>query len=624
MDLPHAWTHVRQLYVQRSVQYRGERERLVLFEKWLSLLRVALFLTAILCIGLAWAYATQRTLWLLAGGVGVVGFVVAISYHERLLQRIRQFDGLQRINEQSIARMDRRWDGIPLPYVERPAKHEAVVRDLDLLGRASLFHLLGTPYTPLGLEILRDWLLQPASPEEIAERQQSVRDLAGQLELRQELQLRGRRLVSDKPAPMRFVRWAEGEQWLADRPWLKWAARILPSTILLSVIAWLIGFVRIDAAFVALAGLLLVNAALSVAFTGKVHDIFNQVSTRRNEVQQYLDLFHLIYELRAGTGALATIQQAAADRGGGVVRRLRQLGTIMRLAHLRQPLQFVVYLALQTFLLWDFHILDALEHWQRKFGRYCRCWFEALGQFEVLASLASLAHDQPHWAFPVVTADANQIEAKSLGHPLIPEERRVLNDVTLGPPGTFLLVTGSNMSGKSTLLRTIGLNVLLAQCGGPVCAETFRIPPLQVTTSMRINDSLVDGVSFFMAELRRLKEIVDEAETFHGRADRRLLYLLDEILQGTNSRERHIAVVQVMSHLLKHDALGAISTHDLELASSPSLQHSCRAVYFTETLHASGPQRMTFDYKLHPGVAPTTNAIKLLQLVGLAEVEGGA
>ena len=623
MDLPHTWTHVRQLYVQRAVQHQRERERLVFCEKWLSLLRVALFLTAALCIGLAWAYATQRTLWLVAGGVGAAGFVVAASYHEHLLQRIRRFEGLQRINEQSAARVERRWDTIPLPIVERPAKHEAVVRDLDLLGRASLFHLLGTPHTPLGLEILRDWLLQPASPEEIRERQQSVRDLAGQVELRQELQLRGRILVSDKPAPMRFVRWAEGEQWLAARPWLKWAARILPSAIILFGLAWLIGIVPIDAAFSALAALLLVNAALSVVFTGKVHDIFNQISTRRNEVQQYLELFRLIYELDAGTGTLAKIQQISAHQGGGVLLRLRQLGTIMRLAHLRQPLQFIVYLALQTFLLWDFHLLNAIEHWQRQYGRYCRCWFEALGQFEVLACLASLAHDHPHWAFPVVTADANQLEAKSLGHPLIPEERRVLNDVTLGPPGTFLLVTGSNMSGKSTLLRTIGLNVLLAQCGAPVCAQSFRIPPLHVTTSMRINDSLVDGVSFFMAELRRLKEIVDQAETFHGRTDRRLLYLLDEILQGTNSRERHIAVVQVMSHLLKHEAIGAISTHDLELASSPALQRSCRAVYFTEILHSTGPQRMTFDYQLRPGVAPTTNAIKLLQLVGLADVEVG-
>jgi DNA mismatch repair ATPase MutS len=196
----------------------------------------------------------------------------------------------------------------------------------------------------------------------------------------------------------------------------------------------------------------------------------------------------------------------------------------------------------------------------------------------------------------------------------------VPNDVTLGPPGTFLLVTGSNMSGKSTLLRSIGMNVVLAQAGGPVAALSFRLPPVLLATSILVEDSLVDGVSFFMAELLRIRQVVDAAGRARD-AGRVPLYLLDEILRGTNTQERQIAVRRVLSHLLAAGALGAVSTHDLELAQIPELAAACQPVHFRENF-APGAERqgkpvMTFDYLLRPGVATTANALKLLDLVGL-------
>jgi DNA mismatch repair ATPase MutS len=176
------------------------------------------------------------------------------------------------------------------------------------------------------------------------------------------------------------------------------------------------------------------------------------------------------------------------------------------------------------------------------------------------------------------------------------------------------------MSGKSTLLRAIGMSAVMAQAGAPVCATQLRMPPLAVATSMRVRDSLESGVSFYMAELLRLKQIVDLARNAAARPGRLLLYLLDEILIGTNSRERHIAVVRVMEHLLRHNTIGAVSTHDLELAASPSLTAACRCVHLRETLHGeNAAQIMTFDYRLRPGVATTSNALKLLEIVGLGE-----
>ena len=211
------------------------------------------------------------------------------------------------------------------------------------------------------------------------------------------------------------------------------------------------------------------------------------------------------------------------------------------------------------------------------------------------------------------------IVARQLGHPLIADDRCARNDVEIGPAGTFVLVTGSNMSGKSTLLRAVGLNVILAQAGAPVCASQLRMPSVQLATSMRTRDSLAAGVSFFMAELRRLKEIVDQSK-INQQGSQLCLYLLDEILQGTNSAERHIAVSRIISHLIEQESIGMVSTHDLELAQSPTLTSACRTVHFRESITGhDGNEQMTFDYVLRPGLAATTNALKLLKFVGLGD-----
>jgi DNA mismatch repair ATPase MutS len=231
-----------------------------------------------------------------------------------------------------------------------------------------------------------------------------------------------------------------------------------------------------------------------------------------------------------------------------------------------------------------------------------------------------LAHDNPAWRFPELDEHADRLTAVALGHPLLPAATRVANDVTVGPPGTLLLVTGSNMSGKSTLLRAIGLNVVLAQAGAPVCAERLTMPLVEVRTSIRLADSLERGVSLFMAELERLKEIVDAArETARPRP---LLYLLDEILHGTNTAERLIAARAVLGHLVRAGAIGAVTTHDLTLAADGALAAASHPVHFTEqvtTGNGDVASAMTFDYRLRPGLATSTNALKLLALVGLAE-----
>ena len=282
-----------------------------------------------------------------------------------------------------------------------------------------------------------------------------------------------------------------------------------------------------------------------------------------------------------------------------------------------------VYFLFQGLFLWDFHVLAQFERWQRRCGRLARRWIDGLGDVEAISALAGLAHDNPDWAFPSVDAEESpRIDATGSGHPLIREDIRVTNDATVGPPGTFLLVTGSNMSGKSTLLRAIGLNVVLAQAGGPVCARRFRMPPVELYSSMRIQDSLEEGISYFMAGVLRLKTIL-EATRAHHQAGRLCLYLLDEILQGTNTAERQIAVRNIIGELLALRAIGVVTTHDLALAASGELGRAGHAVHFSETIepgHSGREATMAFDYKLRSGLATSTNALRLMRLMGLDHV----
>jgi DNA mismatch repair ATPase MutS len=274
----------------------------------------------------------------------------------------------------------------------------------------------------------------------------------------------------------------------------------------------------------------------------------------------------------------------------------------------------------QVLLLWDFHVLAALERWRSRSGSHAREWLKGLGEVEALSALAGLAHDNPEWSFPEMCPEQLAgIVGTDVGHPLLRGDKRVVNDIELGPARTFLLVTGSNMSGKSTLLRAIGLNVVMAQAGGVVCASRFRMPTVRLFTSMRIRDSIEHGVSYFMAGLVRLRSIVTAARA-HSVDDGAFLYLLDEVLQGTNSAERHVAVCRIVGELISLDTLGAVTTHDLALADAEELKQACRPVHFTETIEVGGDGAaagMSFDYRLRPGVATSTNALRLLELMGI-------
>jgi DNA mismatch repair ATPase MutS len=299
--------------------------------------------------------------------------------------------------------------------------------------------------------------------------------------------------------------------------------------------------------------------------------------------------------------------------GCGASEAVARLGRLIEWSELRRAAA-LLHFPIQAFTLWDFHVLFAIERWRVRFGGAVGGWLAALAEIDALSVLASAAHDEPAWCMPVFQEAAPSYTARALAHPLLPAVRRVANDVEIGPPGSLLLVTGSNMSGKSTLLRAVGLNAVLAQAGAPVCAAALTMPPVELQTSIRVQDSLERGLSYFMAALAALKRVVDAAES-RSPGSPVMLYLLDEVLQGTNSAERAIAVRGVVRHLLNAGAIGAMTTHDLSIAEAEPLSSAARLVHFTEQVHEDGT--MTFDYHLRPGLAVSKNAIRLMQLIGI-------
>ncbi len=548
--------------------------------------------------------------WLAAALAGAVAFVVLIAIHARIHEEEERARGLCRINAQSLARLERDWAKLPLPAAPPSAREHILAGDLDLFGHGSLFHLLGTAGTPQGRHTLAAWFLAPPTAAgTIPARQAAVAELAGALDLRQELELAAAELTAATPSgDDPFLSWAGGAPALLPRPLLVWTTRLLPVLLGGSLVLFFTGRISVAAPLVLLAARWLLTRRYGRA----VRQRLDAVCARQRPLHSYGALF----------GRLAR-WQPAAPRLVELHRHLRgadtAMGTLETLVGLAAIRTTPASPFAQWLFLWDFHTLYLMERWQERHGAQVLGWFQALGEVEALAALSVLAFDEPAWPFPVFAGEP-QIAARALGHPLLPSADRVANDVTVGPPGTFLLVTGSNMSGKSTLLRTLGVNAVLAQAGAPVCAGELRLPAaLVLATSLRVQDSLQEGVSFFLAELRRLAFVVEQADRADAQPDGPVvLYLLDEILRGTNTHERQIIVGKVVAHLLRCRAVGAVTTHDLSLAETEGLAGACRAVHFTEDFE-EGPAgaTMRFDYRMRPGLATTTNALKLLQVIGL-------
>jgi hypothetical protein len=594
----------------------AERDRRGRVSERLAWARLATFLAAAL---LFWRSAAMDGAAARAFGVAtaaaVIVFVWLVRRHRVETTQTDWLGALARVNAEAAHRVRRDWKALPDPrWREADPEHPYSV-DLDLLGHASLAHLLPRVSSAPGQETLRSWLLAPATPSMVRERQAAVADLTSRIDFRDALTALGARIWLASTDQRALEEWSLGHPGQRGGRTLVAASIALPVATIALAVAARIEIVSWTPALVSLA----LSALLSGLYAGALKRTLVPVADKTDALRGYADMTRLVSEASFESPLMRRLQSGMADGDQRAHMALASLRVLADLSQVRSSP--MLHAALQWLLLWDFHVARAVERWHARHGRDLSAWLRALGEVESLAALAGLAHGNPAWTFPTVDPDAVGLEATALGHPLLADGVRVANDVTVGAPGSFLLVTGSNMSGKSTLLRAIGLNVVLAQAGAPVCAASLRCPPLAVHTSMRIRDSLEMGVSYFMAEVLRLRDIVDAARA-NGGSRGMVLYLFDEMLQGTNAAERTLAAQRILEYLASTRAIGALATHDLAVLDSPAVAGAARLVHFREDV-VQGPDgpELRFDYRLRPGRASSTNALKLMELAGLPVTE---
>lgn len=576
----------------------------------LGLFRLACVAIVIVTLaGVGLSLFPPRTAWGTLGAA--VAFVVLVVVHARVDRERDRKDAAARFHERALGRLA---DQKAPPRAPLPAGHEQdsaqsqhpYANDLDMIGDGSVCAYVSFVRTQPGERTIGTWLLAADDPppiDEIRLRQDAARALATKPELARALFVAGAAIGERPESAIAFETWA-----LAKEP------SAVPAAF--GAIAWVLPIVSIGALIagnmlgwptMATYGPYMAAVVVSLALRARIGKVVAAVVANEGGALAYAEAFDAALESRFDDAMLARVQ-GDVETGRAALRALRAPTRAL------EAMQNEVFrLLVAPLVMGELHAVLALERWRHKFGASSTSWFAAYGALEALASFGMLAHDFPAFAWPELGEDL-RFDARGLGHPLVPASRRVCNDVTGLEAGHALVVTGSNMSGKSTLLRSIGVSTAMAMAGAPVCAEKLVLGPVRLVTSMRVSDSLSEGASRFYAELRRLSLVTKMAAKAPG-----VLFLLDEVLYGTNARERLIGSRATLAWLLDHGALGAVSTHDLALADLANemknpLAGKAKNVHFEEQVVGDA---MSFDYKLREGVVKSSNALRLMKQLGL-------
>lgn len=593
----------RDAYESRLVTHRAESARLSTADRTTSISRIVAF------VAIPLALMGSRG-WLAIGAT--VAFVVLVVVHERVIRRRRRADAAARFCERGIERTGDGWVGGGTDGHEYLEEHHPFAADLDLFGRGSLFELINIAATSAGRATLAGWFLHPerATLDTVRARQEAVTELRDRVELREELAVLGAEIAGE-------IESADLATWAAQPPlsrsrgeWLLAIALTIAMLLTLPFAGAVVLYPFLLNQKVSPAFLLpFVGAAfLAWLFTRSLHPrvqtIISAVERREPALALLASLLERLEHERFFAPRLVALHDELTTSGELASRAIARLRRLVALLDARRN-QFFIPIA--GILLWTPHLAFAIEKWRRASGVHVARWIDAVGELEALLSLASFSFEHPSFVTPEIVPGDATFDAVAAAHPLIPAFRRVANDVSLGGDLRLLIVSGSNMSGKSTMLRTIGINALLALAGGPVCAERLRVAPLAIGASIRIHDSLSEGASRFYAEITRIRDIV--------RMQPPLLFLLDELLAGTNSHDRRIGAEAIVRGLVERGAVGLATTHDLALAAiADTLAPRAMNVHFED--HLEGDQ-VVFDYHMRPGVVTKSNALALMRAVGL-------
>ena len=567
----------------------------------LSNLRLAIFLFSLVLAWLAFGSQQLSAIWLVPS---VVAFVMLLIWHDRVIRQREKAERTLNFFERGLARLEERWMGQGEGGLTYKPKSHPYAEDLDLFGEGSLFELLNTARTEAGQQMLARWLLEPCSAEMARQRQASVQELTPQLNLRRDLSLLGEE-IGPRPIGHSFVQWGQAPERLSKAA--RVAIRGLAFSTSVLTLAGLAAWIWTAAGAIPFLAAAAFQAASSLAVRHRVRPIVDAVEAPGQELVTLSGMLARMEEESFQSERLADLREQLASTGERPSVRIAQLRRMIDLLEARQNQFFAPFAAL---LCWTTHLSLSLEKWRIRCGGTLGPWIEGAAEIEVLCALSGYAYENPENVFPEWIDQGPLFEGQAIGHPLLPKNQCVRNDLSLGGQRRVLMMSGSNMSGKSTMLRTVGTASLMAMLGLSIRGEALKLSPMQIAASIRISDSLQQGASHFFAEIQRLRWVVDLTEK-----DWPVLFLLDEVLHGTNSHDRRIGAEAVIAGLIGRKAIGIVTTHDLALAeiAEPS-DGAIENVHFEDQFDGD---QMRFDYILRPGVVTRSNALALMRNIGL-------
>jgi hypothetical protein len=596
------------IYDARLATYRAEAAKLRANERVVSIGRILFFLAIVLVAVLHFSG------WIAIPIVAFVGLIVA---HDRLIKRRRRAEAAATFCERGIERVSGTWQGRGFDGSNFATEHHPFAADLDVFGKGSLYELLCIATTAAGRATLAHWLLHPGDVKaaEVRERQMATNELCDRIDLREEMFVSAVQVASE-------VEEAHLDEWSREKSLLGRGERIASVIITaLAVIAFAIGVPSFISRLVnatnpgamplyspyaslPLIAMIVVVSVFARRMAERVANVVSAVERREPALALLAGLLSVMEHQSFAAPRLIALRSKLERNGVPASLQIERLRKLVALLDARRNQFFAPFALL---FLWTTNIAFAIERWRLESGTEIVAWIDAIGEIEALLSLSSFAFEHPSFVMPEVIDGAAAFDGDAVGHPLVPADRRVANDVRIGGDLRLLIVSGSNMSGKSTLLRAIGVNTILGLAGAPVCAARLRVTPMSVGASISLNDSLSEGASRFYAEILRIRDIL--------RIPPPLLFLLDEVLGGTNSHDRRIGAAAIIRGLVSRGAIGLATTHDLALAQiADDLAPRAANVHFEDHIENG---EVLFDYRMRPGVVTKSNALELMRAVGI-------
>lgn len=597
----------KRIYERKASRYERLYKHLKKYTNIISNLRLVAAIGVI--INVVFVFTTNINYFAVVIAIlSIAFFIYLIRIHTKLNGRNKEFESLKNLNLDSIKRLNGQWVDFEDDGEEFQNQNHKYSYDIDIFGQGSLFQWINIAKTQLGRLQLATFLSETVFDiRDIESRQESIKELSTKLWWRQKLHMECSFIGNKKSREGELINWSKTENETYSKNYIVLITRFMPAmTMILLVLAFGLRYVSTYIPIV----LFFIQAAFIFTGISKRSKELDIVYRHKSSLQGYIKVLYHIEKGVFDSAYLNKLQDKIKDNNGiSTIKSLRELESIVDRILNRNN---AFFLPINILLLWDYRCLIDLEKWKKKHGPLIEVLLRVIGEMEALSSLATIGYDNPNWATPSITTKASTFYGKSIGHPLL-TNKRVNNDIKMEEPSRILLITGSNMSGKSTFLRTIGINLVLAYAGASVCADYMRCSIMDIYTCMRTSDNLEKGISSFYGELLRIKTIVEATK-----GNRQVFFLLDEIFKGTNSHDRHQGAKHLVKQLYKNNAMGLVSTHDLELGDlEKESRGEIKNYHFQESYK---DDKIIFDYKLRSGVSTTRNAMYLIKMAGV-EIE---